>query len=256
MREPLLEFSEIGAQGCRAVFDPRTVARDIHGVFDALFSQLTPGMVAFFNRQHLALNIGKMNQGLLAASALAPSMLAEIALVVVEHRLRGMPDDLDACLPEALERQRKYFDALLPSALNQDDVNAAYCLADRLVDMLQQTVGLDSVVVSPNIPGYQWISSGVGDFSTSSSLIEVKSASKMFSSADYRQVAMYWLLSYIAALESGVEVWRDFYLVNPKIGVVVNMDFSPFIQTIGSGKSLIELAQLFAVVVGTRSNLG
>lgn len=36
-------------------FDPRTVARDIPGVFDEVFPQLTPGVVAYLNKSALTI---------------------------------------------------------------------------------------------------------------------------------------------------------------------------------------------------------
>jgi hypothetical protein len=43
------------------------------------------------------------------------------------------------------------------------------------------------LIRSPHTPGYQWVATGVGDFSIGTRLIEVKCTNKLFSSSDYRQ---------------------------------------------------------------------
>ena len=52
-----------------------------------------------------------------------------------------------------------------------------------MLDSFKEQAGQQEVVVAPPIPGYQWIASGVGDFSIGACLVEVKCTSRNFSSA-------------------------------------------------------------------------
>ena len=109
-----------------------------------------------------------------------------------------------------------------------------------------------TIVLRPRIPGFEWISSGNGDFSIGHTLIEVKCAAKRFSSADYRQVAIYWLLSYAAAIEGRGEEWKHFVLLNPRNGEKVSMSYESFLAVISSGRTKVDILQLFQSLVGTR----
>jgi hypothetical protein len=108
------------------------------------------------------------------------------------------------------------------------------------------------VVLHPRIPGLEWISSGHGDFALGYTLVEVKCTAKRFSSSDYRQVAIYWLLSYAADIEGRGEEWRDFVLVNPRRGEKVSMCFDDFLSIISSGREKVDIFQLFQSLVGSR----
>jgi hypothetical protein len=108
------------------------------------------------------------------------------------------------------------------------------------------------IVLRPPIPGLEWISSGYGDFSLGDTLIEVKCTSKRFSSSDYRQVAIYWLLSYAAEIEGRGKEWRNFSLVNPRRGERVSMRFDNFLSIISSGRAKVDILQLFQSLVGSR----
>ncbi len=82
--------------------------------------------------------------------------------------------------------------------------------------------------------------------------MEVKCAAKRFSSADYRQVAIYWLLSFAAAVEGHGEEWRNFILLNPRSGEMVKMTFDAFLSIISSGRTKVDILQLFLSLVGSR----
>ena len=102
------------------------------------------------------------------------------------------------------------------------------------------------------IPGFQCVGSSVGDFSIGRALIEVKCSNKHFISSDYRQILMYLLLSYCAALETGATEWADGVLVNPRLNRVVRFSFNGLIPIVGAGKSKVELVELFSTMLGTR----
>lgn len=237
----------------KAQFDPRTVAREIPGLFDAVFPQLTPGVVAHLNREAAFVKIPAIEAAVLSAATLAPAMLAELAFAVAERKLSGVAEDWDQSLQLAVRRQRRYYDFVAPLSLSESDRFAAASLASNLVDMVSEFVGAsEATTLAPWIPGFQWISSGVGDLAAGQVLIEVKFSSRGFSSADYRQVVVYWLLAYMASQESDSFVWKEFVLLNPKRGVSVRVKFSTVLDIISAGRSLLEVTQVFRTLVSTR----
>lgn len=80
----------------------------------------------------------------------------------------------------------------------------------------------------------------------------MKCTAKRFSSADYRQVAIYWLLSFAASIEGHGDEWQDFVLLNPRSGAKVSMKFDSFLSIISSGRTKVEILQLFQSLVGSR----
>lgn len=234
--------------------DPRTVARNIPGIFDEIFPQLTPGIVMHFNMQAEAMPIRPLPKQLLDASTLQHAMLFELAYSVAENLLRDEPIDWRVCFEATLERQRAYFDAKLPEQLDAPDMEVAELVGRNLADSLRQMSSYHGLplLIRPSIPGFEWIASGKGDFSIGDCLIEVKSTAKRFSSSDYRQVAIYWLLSYAAAIEGRGTEWKDFVLFNPRNGTTVRLDYDKFLSVISSGRTKIDILQLFQSLVGSR----
>ena len=235
-------------------FDPRTVARDIPGVFDVVFPQLTPGVVAHFNRHASYIETTPIDSSLLELSSLQSAMLAELGFALAERRLLGEPEDWDASLRSAVDRQRRHYDAVIPASLTGDDKAAADALADSLVAMVQ-TMSADIGCVpclAPKVPGFQWIATGVGDVAIGSVQLEVKFGSRRFSSADYRQVVIYWLLKYLSSLENSSSNWTEFVLLNPRFGQSVRVNFSAFLNLISSGRTTVEIAQVFSELIATR----
>lgn len=230
------------------------MARDIPGVFDVLFPQLTSGVVAHFNRRaYAAQSCEAIPSALIEASVLQRAMLFELAVVAAERLLGGRDAvDWNACLEIAVTRQSRHFDARLPSGLTDADRIAAGTVANNLVAMVGETqrkIG-EPLVSSPIIPGYQWVASGVGDFAVGSWLLEVKCSQKHFSSADYRQVIMYWLLGYASAVESGAVEWTNCVLLNPRLNLIFSSPFDDIIRVIGAGRSKVEILELFTSLVG------
>lgn len=117
--------------------DPRTVARDIPGIFDALFPQLVPSLVMHLNREAYATPGCKpISPGLISASKLQHAMLFEVAIAVGEQLLASEPINWEHALEIAVRRQRRYFDAKLPRSLNDTDKEIATLVANNLVRML------------------------------------------------------------------------------------------------------------------------
>ncbi|WP_199731440.1 hypothetical protein [Paraburkholderia sp. RAU2J] len=123
-------------------------------------------------------------------------------------------------------------------------------LANSMTEM--SLVSGRAIVIRPRIPGLEWIANGYGDFALGGTLVEVKCSVKRFSSADYRQVAIYWLLSYAASIEGHEAEWEDFVLLNPRSGEKVSMKFNAFLSIISSGRTKLDILQLFQSLVGSR----
>lgn len=234
--------------------DPRTVARDIPGIFDEVFPQLTPGIVAHFNSNAARLNIQALSPDLLSRSKLQRAMLFELGYSVGERLLTGAEIDWPKCFETTLKRQRVFFDAKLPTYFEAADQELAEIVGRNLATALQRMSSDADLPIDlrPHIPGLEWISSGHGDFALGHTLVEVKCTAKRFSSSDYRQVAIYWLLSYAADVEGRSEEWRDFVLLNPRRGEKVTMCFDDFLSIISSGRVKIDILQLFKSLVGSR----
>lgn len=240
------------------VNDPRTLARDIPGILEALFPHLIPGVVAHFNRKSRpAAGCEPVPPEIIAASALQHAMLFEIAVAAAEQLMKQDGHlDWDICLSVAIRRQRRHFDARVPEFISEADKTAAYSTAKNLaviMDELQLDAKGVELIPSPEIPGYQWIASGVGDFAVGTHLIEVKCTNRHFSSSDYRQIVMYWLLGYAASVESGAPEWSEGILVNPRLNFIVQLPFDEIIDVISAGKSKVELLELFSSMVGDRA---
>jgi hypothetical protein len=234
--------------------DPRSVARDIPGIFDEVFPQLTPGIVAHFNSGADNFKIEQVPPALLAQSTLQRAMLFELGYSVGERLLTNAAIDWDECVGVALRRQRAFFDAKQPEEISLCDKTLATIVGKNLATRLRtisEERGLP-LMLSPAIPGLEWIASGRGDFSVGRTLIEVKCTAKRFSASDYRQVAIYWLLSYAASIENRDEEWHDFVLLNPRSGVEVSMRFDSFLSAVGSGRTKVDILQLFQSLVGSR----
>ena len=235
--------------------DPRTMARDIPGIFDSLFPQLVPGVVVHLNRTAISRDdLEALPDELVKASDLRPAMLFEVAYARGEQLLEGVEDaDWDACLHVASERQRRHFDAQIPERLSGDDIVVAEWVASNLFFMIDDLKARETdaqLMSSPLIPGYQWIASGHGDFYLGDSIIEVKCTNKHFSSSDYRQIVMYWLLSYAHAVENDSQEWKAGILINPRLNYIVEQPFDDIISIIGSGRSKIDILEHFSAIVG------
>ena len=256
--QPLSQSSESGEQVGPSILtlrDPRTVAREISGIVDIIFPQLSPGVVAHFNnRGEEFLQCDAVPDRIVAASSLNPAMLFELAFARGEQIVAGNGDaDWDGCLATALARQQKYFDAELPDQINDVDRAIAERVARNMklmIEDIQKTSDGLPIVSAPIIPGCYWIASGKGDFSVGSNLIEIKCSNKSFSSADYRQILMYWLLSYASSIERGTDEWTIGILLNPRRNYAVQFRFDDIIAIIGAGRSKIEILELFSTLVG------
>ncbi|MBU2874000.1 hypothetical protein [Marinobacter salexigens] len=234
--------------------DPRTVARDIPGICDILFPQLLPAIVSHLNREAQPIpGCSYVEESLVLKMSTNAAMLFEVAYARAEQILAGATEDWDASLNIALERQSKYFDADLPEVLTEIDVLIAKKTANNLVKSIKFFQSKNQnikVVQSPVVPGFQWIAQGNGDFAIGNKLIEVKCSSRNFSSSDYRQLLIYWLLSFSSAIEGRSEEWESGILLNPRLNKHIEFKFDELIKVAGAGRSKIELLELFSSLVG------
>lgn len=239
--------------------DPRTIARNVSGIFDATFPQLAPAIVAHFNRSYSRQigGVAPVTADTLDESDLQRAMLFELAIAAAEQLLNG-PGTINwkQCLQEAGNKQRKYFDAEVPTSLGNSDKVVAQQVAHNLIAGLSEIAQKDqqSVRSTPKIPGFRWISSGTGDFATDRTIIEVKCSSKPFSTADYRQIVIYWLLKQIHAVENGLTYWRTGVLVNPRSGRLVEFSFDELINLIAPNHAAGAVLDAFRSII-TETNV-
>lgn len=234
--------------------DPRTVARNIPGVFDSLFPQLTPSVVAHFNRTAQLTQCAPIPTELVQKSKLHKAMLFELGFTVGEKLLAGNNIDWDDCLQIAIARQQRYFDAQEPNELTKLDQQVAEMTGRNIAAIILDLAAERGHPIrpAPAVPGFQWISSGHGDFAMGQTLIEVKCSSGNFAAPDYRQIVMYWLLSFAASVESNRAEWTEGILLNPRSTKYVVLKFDDFLRVISGGRTKVEILQLFSSMVGTR----
>ncbi|CAH0270071.1 hypothetical protein SRABI70_03460 [Pseudomonas sp. Bi70] len=242
--------------------DPRTVSREISGIFETIFPYLIPGVVANINKLAAPCpGVMLVSAALLQESKLQKAMLFQIALSITELKLRSpkQPDWTDI-LEHAVSKQRFYYDAALPEEVSEIDKKIATTVSENLIRMLvtfakKKGKGIEDIVIAPQIPGYNWISSGHGDFALERTLIEVKCSGKNFSSADYRQILMYWLMSYLHAIETGEDEWKNCLMLNPRLNRFTEIDFDSLIKVTSPGGSKVELLELFRAAIDFNQNI-
>lgn len=235
--------------------DPRTIARSIPGITDILFPRLGYGLSTLLNRRSFPHpEIAAIEHRLIALSSLRPAMLCELGVAFGEHLARGHdPPDWDECVETAVGRQRRYFNARKPDALAEADCIVAERIGRNLLAMLSWVAaecGGAEIEVSPAIPGYQWVSSGTGDFSVGETLVEVKCGEGEFGAPDLRQILIYWILGYAFALEHGGSAWTKAVLLNPRRNVVLPIDFTELVRMSSGGLSSVEILELFSFITG------
>ena len=235
--------------------DPRSVAREIPGISELLFPGLTIGVVSRINRGiRTCDDVDEITLEKVYSSNLDRAMMFEIAVVRGEQILEGKANlDWEKCLALAAARQKRHFDANIPESLTDEDMAVADNVAQNLVRMLDEirrSSPMEKLVQSPLIAGYQWISSAEGDLAVGNQLIEVKCTGRKFGIADYRQILMYWLLSFASAVESGSDEWTSCVLLNPRLNHVVEVYFRDILGVITAGRTIIETLELFSSVVG------
>lgn len=238
-------------------FDPRTVARNIPGMFDEIFPQLTRGLVAHLNSRATNINFMQIPADLFNNLNLQHAMLFELGCSVGEQIIENYELDWESCFRLAVRRQSAFYDSKIPDVLSESDKAIAEIVGKNIANTLFElsTLANQPILLRPKIPGLEWITSGEGDFSIGRTLIEIKCTNRRFSAPDYRQVAIYWLLSYAASLEGIVFEWKNVILLNPRLGNMVHLDFDGFINAISSGRTKIEILQRFISLVGSRAAL-
>lgn len=236
------------------VRDPRTVARDIPGLLDIVFPRLSGGLVSALNRKMFQFNSASaVDETLVAQSTQKKSMLFEIAVAYAEQIVCGDEDpDFSRSVSLATTRQQRHFDAYPPQELTEIDREIIRRVSSNLVNMLDDFAtqqSTDVIIVRPRIPGFGWIGSGLGDFAIADTLIEVKNTDRNFIANDYRQILMYWILSYAKGLEAGTDVWSSYLLYNSRLNRAVVGSFDSLIEAASGGFSRIEVYEYLRTIV-------
>lgn len=234
--------------------DPRTVARDIPGLLDIVFPRLSGGLVSALNRKMFQFNSATpLDESLVAQTRQKKSMLFEIAVAHAEQIVSGEEDqDLSVSIRLATVRQQRHFDARPPLPLSKVDREIIRLVSSNLVHMLDDFAAqqfAEVIDVRPTIPGFGWIGSGVGDFAVDETLIEVKNTDRNFIANDYRQILMYWILSYAKSLESTTEAWSKYLLLNSRLNRAVFGSFDSLIEAASGGLGRIEVYQYLRTMI-------
>jgi hypothetical protein len=234
--------------------DPRTVARDIPGVLDVLFPRLTGGLVASLNRKMFSFEgIVAIPGTLIEQTQLQKAMMFELSVARAEGILRGdEAADWSEYLRSASQRQSRHYDARIPEALSEVDIEIAEHAAQNLTAMLTSVQAQRPGVAleqSPMIPGVGWVASGNGDFALGSMLIEVKHTERNFGSRDYRQVLMYWLLKYSRSIENIDDVWSEILLLNPRRNAALLVNYDYLLRSASAHLNRVELVEMLRSAV-------
>lgn len=239
------------------IVDPRTVARELPGLFEIVFPGLTPGLVAHLNGSRSALPDAPVSDDLIRSSVMSPALLFEVACVRADRLVEGneAADDAGSCLAEAWLQQSRFYDARRVETIGDQDWSTACLVGDSLYRSLliaEGTMG-GPLVVRPSVPGCQWIGNSWGDYAVGDCLVEVKCVSGNFGGADYRQVLIYWMLSLVAEIEGHGSAWKEAVLINPRRGLMVDLHLPDLLAIVGRGATHVEMMQRFLSVVGERS---
>lgn len=237
--------------------DPRTIARDIPGISQILFPQLTSGFVGSLNKTIRSYcGIKAIDESLIQQSSLRASVLFEFSYVIAEKKLNGKDVNYNQCFDIAVEKQNRYYDYVANGEIITDlEIKIGSSVATNLVGILKNISERKrkDIIVSPYISGYEWIANSRGDFSIGDSLIEVKCSNKNFSSLDYRQILIYFLLNYIKTLSSSTETcYQTLILVNPRLNKVVEFNADDLLFDVSAGRSKIEVIQQFFTIIKER----
>lgn len=225
--------------------DPRTVSRDIPGISEVIFPSLIPGLVAYLNRTSISLpGLSYISELAIEQSQLAKAMLFEIAYVMAEKILRSENYEIDECIEEAIKRQSRFFDAVPPKELTGSDLKLIEMTAANLCHGLSYMAKGSDIVIAPAIPGLGWISSGVGDFAFSETLVEVKCSNKNFSASDYRQLLFYWLLQYASVIRTQEKIWTTGILFNPRRNCMVEVEMQHLYTLVANEKNVVEAIEM------------
>ena len=219
-------------------FDPRTVAREIPGIFDEVFPQLTPGIVAHLNNSAQIFPVQPLQEEFLHRSLLQRAMLFELGYTVGERLLDGETSiDWPSCFTETLRRQQVYFDAKLHDQLANDDQFLAETVGRNLANAMTEmsrSRGLP-IVVRPRIPGMEWIANGCGDFAIGdfthedgSRWVMIVNKSLTHSTTlvpEFRDTVA--KLEYLSPISGKMKEISPYYCLPPGQGVLLKPTFAP-----------------------------
>jgi hypothetical protein len=225
-------------------------------LLDIVFPRLSGGLVSSLNRKMFQFNSATaVDESLVAQSTQKKSMLFEIAVAYAEQIIGGDEDpNLSRSVSLATYRQQRHFDAHPPQPLSEVDLSIILSVSSNLVNMLNDFAAqqfTDVIVVRPKIPGFGWIGTGLGDFAIEDVLIEVKNTDRNFIANDYRQILMYWILSYAKGLEAGSSVWGKYLLLNSRLNRAVFGSFDSLIEAASGGLSRVEVYEYLRTIITT-----
>ncbi|MEQ9348418.1 MAG: hypothetical protein RIG26_18450 [Thalassospira sp.] len=223
---------------------------------DILFPRLSGALVASLNKQYKHFPALKpISEEDIAKTTTHKAMLFEIAVAYAEL-LIGSDNQAswEVAVEVAARRQRRHYNAKVPTSWTKTDVDIATHAATNLVYMLkwlQTEIPGSHVVSEPSIPGMGWIASGKGDFSIGKTLIEVKHTDRNFMSRDFKQVLMYWLLNYAYTIENDGVSWTHLIMLNPRRNIILQLEFDTLLISASSNSNRVELSEQLRAIVNS-----
>lgn len=238
--------------------DPRTIARDIPIIFNILFPRLTSGVVTQYNQLPESLSsISSLNSEMTKSSYRSAAFIYEMGYAKANQIISGEPENWQVCHQKAYEKQSRFYDFNSPHHPTEEDKKIIEKLARNLVQILislKQTPN-ENIILNPEIAGFSWIANSRGDYAISSSLIEAKCSKSDFSMADFRQVLIYWLLSYLDSLKSqNNNEWENLILVNPRLNKILKINVETILPVISDDKSKPEIVHKFRELINLKKN--
>ncbi|MET7969015.1 hypothetical protein [Micromonospora sp. NPDC005305] len=161
------------------------------------------------------------------------ALVSETAFYLWADHQRGDKPNLRRAIERATSRLTQVANQVdLGDQLDQDEIEVALMLAQRLNSYCTLTHTFTSIEVEPSLPGCGWISGGLpdliaNDYSSGISiktLVEVKAVNRPFRSVDLRQMVAYVVL-YFAAHQ---RIPDALAVVNPVKGVALEVGVSEF----------------------------
>lgn len=225
----------------------RDLARGFQSAWGEIFPLLTPACVTVFNRSHGRYldGLGTIDRemGITSADLLHADVLAECVFEVFYDSVRQgqscaeLAQSIDTLSPpwrravETVSRLR-VLNALpipVPDSISHLYIQALARRYDafKLLDICEH--GLE---ISPELPGCGVLGVCAADISAGSTLVEIKTVDRNFSSKDIRQVLIYLALDYC----SGIKRWNKAVMFNPRRAFVVSFSPAEFVSYISAGK--------------------
>ncbi len=251
--------------------DLREFSRNFGGLLNEIFPLMNSGFINGFNEKYeIGLNfLDDISVSLMQETNIMEAFLFEFCLVFCEARISDNTLDLrrkfSSLWAQTILKQKKYYDCHIKksSALSSSELDAIVNVAHKILNnflimkekltRLQTENNLD-IVISPVIPGFGTLDPSYADYSIGETLIEVKCTKSKFSTADYNQVFIYWLLSTMwnVLVDNKALLYKNFSLVNLRRGELIYINGFDFAYIVSGGKNFQSIIQMFSNILNRK----